>query len=116
MSEGGTKKAQLEKITQDIKEEEKLWMEAKLPPPGNVYVFGTEQFQYACKIEALTVLVRDYCGVSEEDMELEFKKIVLNELRNLRTIATQVRSQMVREELTKGIVMQPPKMPGNGGI
>ena len=111
MSDGGTIKAQLESVTKELEEEYELWSKEKLPPTATIFRMGDSEFQHHCHVEALTRIVRDILQVSQEQMDLIYRGVVLQELRTQRLAAVEVRAQMRRAQITRGI-----RPPGNGEV
>jgi hypothetical protein len=108
MSEGGTVKAQLEKVEQEIEEEMKLWMQAELPPPDTAWGFGHMQLHASIRLDTLVDIIRDELGVPEEKMDLVYKRKRLAILREMRPAVMQARSEAQRNAILDGIMFKPP--------
>jgi hypothetical protein len=95
-----------------IEQEETFWQENQLPDPGQVWQFGASQFHHHCIMEAQTRIIKDVLGIDEGILNLVFKEVLLEELRNTRRGAKAARSEMLRRSITEGInIVRPPKRP-----
>jgi len=108
MAESGSIKVQLEKVTADLEEEMTLWGKDRLPSAAEMFRMGDGEFQHHCHTEALTRIVREILDVSEDQMNLIYKEVVLREMRTLRKAAALARRQAMREHITKGVINKTP--------
>ena len=99
MSEGGTIKGKNEQIQKQLDAESKRWEAAGLPPPQAIYQLGPNQFMHHCHVLAISRLLIEKLGVSEEEAELTLKEVALEESKQLFDLALQAR----REQIARGI-------------
>ena len=115
MSEGGTKQAKLDSLTEQITEEEKKWTELEISLDMMKYQ-GSELFQMKAQLQALINCILK--GTTEEiDFNLELKEVVLTSLKgireNIEPQVEQAKRAMLHAKLTEGIKL--PWTRDNGG-
>ncbi len=109
MAEQGSIKARLDKITEELEVEVHLWHDAKLPPVGDIWRLGENEFMTHVHVMALDRLLRRM--LPEEEVELEIKTVFLEQLRDARKLATEVRRESLRASVVDGInIIKPPEI------
>jgi len=106
MSQGGTKRARIEKLNKDIDEEVTLWKEAQIAPEA--WQPGPMNFHYRCEFLTLSRLVQRHLELSDEDMNIVFKEVFLEQLRILRPQAIEQRSAAIRAQIMANGRIAPP--------
>jgi len=108
MAEGGSVKVQLEKVTKELEHEQELWAKDHLPTAPQMFRLGDGEFQHHCHLEAIVQLLKDVLNISDDQMTLTYRTVVLREMRTLRKAAAEARKQALREHITKGVVNKVP--------
>jgi len=109
MAESGSIKARLDRIKDDLEVEQQLWYDAKLPPVGDIWRLGENEFMTHVHVMALDRLLRRL--LPEQEVELEIKTVFLEQLRDARQLASQVRRESLRASVVDGInIIKPPEI------
>lgn len=101
---------QLRQMNADLDQEYEFWKNAQLPHPSMLYQFGNQQFFFSCEHKTIIKLLREKFGISQADLDLVFKRVVLEEMQTLRKIAKEARSQAIRQQIVDGIGIARPKL------
>lgn len=109
MAEGGTRKAQLAALDKELQNEQDEWVKAKLPNPGQLFRMNDQEFQHHCHVETMLVILKEKLGMSDEELNLYYKRVVLREMEGLRVIAAKLRSAALRQSIVDGTGLFPPK-------
>jgi hypothetical protein len=108
MSEGGSIKNQIEQVKKELHAEQREWQKAGLPPPDDIWRLGDQEFFTHVHVLALDTILREIVG--SDKMELEIKKVYLQQVKEARKLAMQIRSDAVRDNIVRGInVIKPPE-------
>jgi len=111
MSEGGSIKVQLEQIEADLKEEADRWEAANIPFIGNIYRMNTNEFMHHVHVLALTRMLKDYLGVTEDKIQLMIKTVFLEEMKNTFPLVQDARNQAIRNAIVDGVnIIKPPEI------
>lgn len=113
MSEGGTIKAQLEQVSRELNEELAEWRREQIDPQG--WRMGNEEMLIRCEILVLMELIQEKFEISNDELNLRLRKIVLREYKKLRPEVVEMRKQAIMQQLTQGIRLKP-DMPPNGQL
>ncbi len=109
MAEQGSIKARLDTVTEALDVEVRLWHDAKLPPIGEIWRLGENEFMTHVHVMALDRLLRRM--LSEEEVELEIKTVFLEQIREARKLATEVRRESLRASVVDGVnIIKPPEI------
>jgi hypothetical protein len=101
MSEGGTVKARLEKAEEALQAELKTWTELRLRPQG--WRMGDEEFMFRCEQLTVAKLIKEKLGLTDEELQLEFKKVTLEQLQQLRPQVVAQQAEIARAAIMAGI-------------
>lgn len=116
MSNTGTPKARLEKVTKELEEEMEKWNELGLDI--SKWRMGAMEAHNHCAIIAMAELIQDKLGVSEDEVNFYLRRTTLKFAKIQREAAEpmmeEIRSEMIRRQITEGIV-NPWEKPNNGG-
>ncbi len=109
MAEQGSIKARLDKVTDELEVEVQLWHDAKLPPVGHIWRLGENEFMTHVHVMALDRLLRRL--LTNDEVELEIKTVFLEQLREARKLASEVRRESLRASVVDGInIIKPPEI------
>lgn len=101
MSQGGTQKAELDRITAELQAELEKWEEQKLDPFG--YRMNEQSLTIRCEILVLTEVIREHLGLTEDYVNAKLRRVLCEQLRLLRPVVEQMRSDAMRAALTEGV-------------
>lgn len=102
VSEGGTKKARIEHLSEQLQAEEIAW--AELGISLNQITFkGEELFLMQCKIQAMTNCMIE-ADMSELNLNYHMKEVLLESMRDIRTNIEPTVRQARLEQLQRNIV------------
>jgi hypothetical protein len=114
MAEGGTTKAQLEKVTKQLEAEVKIWDDRNWNP--GAFRMGNAELYVRCEVIAIYKLMRDKLGITEDEFTLYLRTAVLESMQQLRKQNEEMQSAKLREDLTRGIHIIPPKNLKSGDL
>lgn len=101
---------QLKQLNAGLDEEYGYWKNANLPHPSNLFQFGSMQFTFNCEHKTVIKLLKEKFGLTQAELDLVFKQVVLEEMQTLRRIAKDARSQMIRQQIVDGVGIVKPKL------
>lgn len=114
MTQEATLKSRIEKVSKELEVENDTWAKLKIAPGG--YRMNDAELYVRCEVIAIYKIMKDKLGISEDEFTLYLRTAVLEQMRELRKTHEAARSQRVREELTRGIHIHPPKNLKNGEL
>src|SRR5262245_12087940 len=93
-----TKKTELEKLQELVEEESKEWQKLGMHP--NMTVHPPESlWTLKMQVQALLNAVIKKGMVTEDEMNIEFRQLMLDDMRNMRAQATQQRRDALVPEI-----------------
>lgn len=101
MAEGGTIKHRLEEATEALEKEQEKWNELQITPHG--YRMGDYEFYIRCEVLALTAIVREKLGISEDELTLKLRTAVREQMETMRPAVLEQRKKQIEQQLTQGI-------------
>jgi hypothetical protein len=110
VSKGGSVKEQLKALHKQIEEEEKIWVENQIPHVGAIYSIGEGQFQMEVRVQAYFEIFRDVLEIDMDQLELVYKRVLLQKLREVREAYKAAKSEAARRSLLDGVMFKPPDM------
>lgn len=105
MSEGGTIKSRLDKVSKELVDENKLWDEKGASISG--WQMGQSEVYVRCEVLALAQIIRDKLGMSEDEMSLYLRIETLKFIQELRETLfpkiDEAKQQFLRQQIVEGI-------------
>lgn len=114
MSQGGTVKEQLDKVTKELEVETDIWNRKGWAYTN--YRMGHSELYVRCEVVAIYELIKDKLHISEDEFTLYLRRAVVKQLRELRKTQEAHESAELRKRLTDGITIIPPKDLKNGDL
>lgn len=99
MSQEGSIKFRLSKLDEEIDAEMKRYQAAGFPPPMIAWHMGDSEFMHHCHVWALTALLREKLGVTEEEVDLHLKTVFRDEMRKLYVRLDRERVQAMQKSI-----------------
>lgn len=102
---------QLESVEKELKAESDVWEQKNLPFIGQIYRMGENEFMHHVHVLSLDRLMRRV--LSNVEVDLEIKRMFLEEMRSARKLAEKLRSETIRQQLVDGVgIIKPPPPQG----
>lgn len=98
MSEGGTRAERLAAVDAELDKELDNWRAMQVNP-GQYWRMGNAEFNIRCEILALMEILKDKLGLEQEDFDLVFKRVCLEELRKMRPEVQKQRREAIRNSI-----------------
>lgn len=102
MSQGGTQKSELERVTEELQAELDKWEETKLDPFG--YRMNEQSLQIRCEILVLTEVLKEHLGLSEDYINAKLRRVLKEQMELLRPVVEEMRSNEMKRAITEGVV------------
>ncbi len=98
---------QMADALRELEQETAVWIEQNIPPPGQVFMLGENQFMTHVHLRALDRVVREALG--SDLVELAIKQEFVKVMRETRAVVKEARKQELRKSIVDGVNIVRPK-------
>jgi len=108
VSQGGSTAEQTKEIDKALDQMAAEYAEAQVPSPKAIWRMGNDELMHRVHLLALDKILRERFGVTKAEIELATKQCMLDEMEKILVEAKKAKRDMLRMQLTQGIIA-----PGN---